>query len=45
MVAEAAIAAGCDAVVTHNRSDFDELANFGVRVLSPSDFLHEIGGP
>lgn len=44
MIAEAAIAAGCDAVVTHDRSDFEELAQFGVRVLSPGEFLREIGG-
>lgn len=44
MIAEVAIAAGCDAVVTHNRGDFDELAKFGVRVLSPATFLREIGG-
>lgn len=44
MIAEAAIAAGGDAVVTHNRSDFEELAQFGVRVLSPREFLREIGG-
>ena len=42
MIAEAAIAAGCDAVVTHNRDDFDELAQFGVRVLRPREFLAEI---
>ncbi len=44
MIAEAAIAAGCEAVITHNRSDFDELAKFGIRVLTPREFLHEIGG-
>lgn len=44
MIAEAAIAAGCDAVVTHNRSDFEELAQFGVRMLGPGEFLREIGG-
>jgi predicted nucleic acid-binding protein len=43
-IAEAAIAAGCDAVVTHNRGDFDELAKLGVSVLSPGAFLREIGG-
>ena len=44
MIAEAAIAAGCDAVVTHNLADFDALAKFGVKVLSPALFLREIGG-
>lgn len=42
MVAELAVAAGCDAVVTHNRADFTELTRFGVRVLSPREFLIEI---
>jgi len=44
MVAETAIAAGCDAVVTHNVIDFDELGKFGVGVLRPAAFLIEIGG-
>ncbi len=43
MIAEAAIAAGCDAVVTHNQKDFEELMKLGVRVLTPSEFLREIG--
>ena len=43
MIAEAAIAAGCDAVVTHNVADFDLLAQFGVRILRPAAFLREIG--
>lgn len=42
MIAELAIAAGCDAVVTHNRADFDELAKLGVRVLRPAELLTEI---
>ncbi|MGH2758698.1 MAG: PIN domain-containing protein, partial [Actinomycetota bacterium] len=44
MIAEAGIAAGCEAVVTHNRSDFEKLTQFGVGVLSPRDFLREIEG-
>lgn len=44
MVAEVAIAGACDAVVTHNRRDFEGVAPLGVRVLSPADFLKEIGG-
>lgn len=42
MIAELAIAAGCDAVVTHNIADFDELAKLGVRVLRPAELLSEI---
>jgi predicted nucleic acid-binding protein len=44
MVAEVAIAAGCEAVVTHNLSDFEELAKLGINVLSPREFLRQIGG-
>jgi predicted nucleic acid-binding protein len=45
MVLELAVAASCDAIVTHNRRDFAPVHQFGIRVLSPSDFLEEIGGP
>jgi predicted nucleic acid-binding protein len=44
MVLELAVAAGCDAIVTHNRRDFGPARQFGVRVLSPAEFLQEIGG-
>jgi predicted nucleic acid-binding protein len=43
MVAEVAFAAGCDVVVTHNLRDFAELAHLGLRVMSPSEFLDEMG--
>lgn len=42
MVAEVAVAAGCDAIVTHNRRDFESAESLGLRILSPADFLHEI---
>jgi predicted nucleic acid-binding protein len=42
MVAELAIAAGCDAVVTHNVRDFTEMRRFGVRVLTPAQLLAAI---
>jgi predicted nucleic acid-binding protein len=38
-VLELAVAAGCDAVVTHNVKDFAGASTFGLRVLSPSEFL------
>jgi putative PIN family toxin of toxin-antitoxin system len=44
MVLEAAVAASCDAIVTHNRRDFEPAQQFGIRVLSPVEFLDEIGG-
>ena len=44
MVAEVAVAGGAEAVVTHNRKDFSGLEQFGVRVVSPQEFLQMIGG-
>lgn len=43
MVLELAVAGGCDAIVTHNRRHFREVHRFGIRVLSPAEFLDEIG--
>ena len=44
MVAEVAVAAGAEAVVTHNRRDFTGLGDFGIRVDTPQEFLRLIGG-
>ena len=44
MVAEVAVAAGAEAVVTHNRRDFTGLGSFGIRVDTPQEFLKVIGG-
>lgn len=44
MLVELAVAAGCDAVFTHNRRDFEPAHQFGIRGLSPAQFLEEIGG-
>ena len=43
MVAEVAVAAGCDSIVTYNRRDFVGVEKFGMRVLTPAEFLREIG--
>jgi predicted nucleic acid-binding protein len=43
MVLELAVAAECDAIVTFNRKDFDGVERFGLRVLTPREFLTEIG--
>jgi len=43
MVAELALAASCDAVVTHNRRHFEPLARFGLSIFSPAELLSEIG--
>jgi predicted nucleic acid-binding protein len=43
MVAEVAVAAGCEAIVTHNRRDFVGVERFNVHVWSPAEFLKKIG--
>jgi len=44
LVLEAAVAANCEAIITHNVRDFDRAHQFGIRVLRPADFLSEVGG-
>jgi putative PIN family toxin of toxin-antitoxin system len=39
MVAEVAVASQAEAIITHNVKDFDAVVKFGVRVLSPGEFL------
>lgn len=43
-VLEVAVAAGSDAIVTHNVRDFDGAETLGVRVITPKQFLHELRG-
>jgi putative PIN family toxin of toxin-antitoxin system len=43
MVLELAVAAHCEIIVTFNKRDFREAGQFGVRVLTPREFLHHIG--
>ena len=38
-ILELAVAAGCEAIVTHNVRDFEGAARFGVKVVTPSAFL------
>jgi predicted nucleic acid-binding protein len=42
-VAELAVTAQADAIVTHNVRDFRGMEKFGVKVLTPKEFLQEIG--
>lgn len=39
LVLEVAVAAGCDAIVTHNRRHFGGAEKFGVRIYRPGEFL------
>jgi putative PIN family toxin of toxin-antitoxin system len=43
MVAEVAVAAGCEAIVTHNRRDFAGVERFNLSIWSPPEFLKQIG--
>ena len=42
LVLELAVAADCDAIVTHNVRDFGGASRFGVRVLNPGEFLRQL---
>ena len=42
-VAELAIAAGCDAIVTYNHRDFSPIVRFDIAVLSPHELLTRLG--
>ena len=42
-VLEVAVAGGCEVIVTFNKRDFGGAERFGIRVLSPREFLVEIG--
>jgi predicted nucleic acid-binding protein len=44
MVAEVAVAAGCEAIVTHNVRDFAGVDRFGVTPVTPATFLRKIRG-
>jgi predicted nucleic acid-binding protein len=41
-VLELAVAAGCQAIVTHNTRDFAGADRFGVEVLTPGKFLRRL---
>ena len=42
-IAELAVTAQADAIVTHNVRDFGSVEKFGIKVLTPKEFLHKIG--
>ena len=41
-VLETSIAAGCIPIVTNNHRDFRPASQFGIRVLSPSELIHQL---
>jgi predicted nucleic acid-binding protein len=43
LVLELAVAAGCEAIVTYNVRDFHGAETFGVRVVTPRQFLQDLG--
>jgi predicted nucleic acid-binding protein len=42
-VAEVAVTAQAEAIVTHNVRDFGGIEKFGIEVLTPKEFLQRIG--
>lgn len=43
MVLELAVKAECDSVVTYNTRDFAGIEQFGIRAITPAEFLDSIG--
>ncbi len=43
MVLEAAVAGQCEFIVTYNEKDFRGAEHFGIRVVTPQQFLRHIG--
>jgi len=43
MVLELAVAAQCNFIITYNKKDFRGSEHFGLRVVTPREFLQEIG--
>ena len=42
-VLELAVESQCDAIVTYNKRDFEGIDRFGLRAITPKEFLEEIG--
>ncbi|MDZ8241211.1 MAG: putative toxin-antitoxin system toxin component, PIN family [Nostoc sp. ChiQUE01a] len=43
MVLELAVKAQCDSVITYNARDFNGIEQFGIKILTPAEFLQSIG--
>lgn len=44
LVLELAVAAACDAIVTHNTRDFVGAERFGIKIMTPARFLQTLRG-
>ena len=42
-ILELAVEAQCDAIVTYNKRDFEGIERFGLRAITPREFLEETG--
>lgn len=43
MVLELAVTAKCQFIVTYNQKDFSNIGQFGIKAITPKEFLQEIG--
>jgi putative PIN family toxin of toxin-antitoxin system len=43
LLLELAVTAQCDYIVTHNLSDFKGIEKFGIKAITPGEFLQSIG--
>jgi predicted nucleic acid-binding protein len=43
LVLEIAVASQSKYIITYNARDFDNVAEFGIKVMTPKEFLQEIG--
>jgi len=43
-IIEVALSANCKYIITYNKKDFIEVEQFGVKVLTPYDFIERMGG-
>jgi len=43
MVLEVAVAGQCEFIVTYNKRDFSDASKYGLKLMTPKEFLHTIG--
>ena len=44
MVLELAVASDCQYIITYNLKDFRNISSFGIKAITPADFLKELEG-